>query len=68
MLQKRNDASLLAMASYGRKRYSEATEIFDTDFEADYSDEESSTRRSDELVSLHNPLPLMGNRVNSNQC
>jgi hypothetical protein len=52
MLQKRNDVPLLAMASYSRRRYSEATEIFDTDFEADYSDEDSP-RRSDELVSLH---------------
>lgn len=57
MLQKRNDVPLLAMASNSRRRYSEATEIFDTDFEADYSDEDSP-RRSDELFGYDSSTTL----------
>src|SRR5436190_7070586 len=52
MLQKgSNHLSFLSTRSYNTRPLSEATEIFDTDFEADFSPDDNSPRRSVDSVS-----------------
>ncbi|KAL1961557.1 hypothetical protein VTN77DRAFT_1619 [Rasamsonia byssochlamydoides] len=54
---KRHDVSASSMPTYSRRRYSEATEFYDTDFEADFTDDESP-RRSDEWFAYDSSTTL----------
>lgn len=49
MLQKETAMPFFAARPYAERRYSEATEILDTDYEADYSDDESPRRSLDSV-------------------
>jgi len=49
MLQKDTAMPFFATRPYVERRLSDATEIFDTDYEADYSDDESPRRSLDSV-------------------
>lgn len=61
MLQKpmTNHMSFLSTRSYNSRPLSEATEIFDTDYEAEYSPADDSPRRSVESVSQNSSDSLI---------